>query len=274
LDDVKPLKVEEWLKDLPLRKKSKQHIRDLMRQVFTWAMKWELLDMDVNPMKLVSIKARPDEEPSTKRILTAEEFQQLLPLIPVPFRTMVLVAACLGLRVSEILGLQWGDIHWERLEIRIQRAVVLATVGKVKTPKSKSIMPLDPDLAALLLEYQRSTAPNALPEQWLFENPARGKPWRPSHIQQKWIRPAGLKVTGEDAVGTTFDIRSQVCFASSERMSRFNKNCCGTRTSIPLCKSTPKPPAPKSGKLSARLCGWFYRGGLNGRFWTCEKLTN
>jgi integrase len=201
LSDVKPFLVQEWLRFLPLRKKSKQHIRSLMRQVFTGAMMWELLDVQTNPMAIVRVKAGPDEEPKLKRILTPEEFQALLPLIPEPFRTMVLVAACLGLRVSEILGLQWGDIDWERLEINIRRAVVLGTVGKVKTPKSKSVMPLDPDLAVLLLEYKRSTAPQAWPERWAFENAERGKPWRASHIQSKWIRPAGLKVTGEDGIG-------------------------------------------------------------------------
>ena len=201
LSDVKPYLVQEWLRSLPLSKKSKQHIRSIMRQVFTWAMMWELLDINQNPMSLVRVKAGPDEEPKTKRILSPEEFQRLLPEIPEPFRTMVLVAGCLGLRVSEILGLQWGDIEWEKLEIRIQRAVVLGIVGKVKTPKSKSVMPLDPDLAALLLEYRRRKTVNPRPEQWVFENPARGIPWRPSHIQSKWIRPAGLKATGEDGIG-------------------------------------------------------------------------
>ena len=77
---------------------------------------------------------------------------------------------------------------------------MLGTVDKVKTQKSKSVMPLDPGLAALLLEYKGNTAPHAYPEQWVFENPARGKPWRPSHIQSKWIRPAGLQVTGENGI--------------------------------------------------------------------------
>jgi integrase len=172
-----------------------------MCQAFTWAMKWKLMDIHENPMRLVAVKAGLNEEPSIKRILTPGEFQSILPHIPEPFRTMVVVAACLGLRVSEILGLQWGDINWDSLEVHIRRAVVLGTVGQVKTPKSKSRMPLDPDLASLLLEYKRTTAPNASPDEWLFQNPARGKPWRPSHIQSKYIRPAGLKVTGEDGIG-------------------------------------------------------------------------
>jgi len=159
-------------------------------------MKWELLTMS-----LVRVKPRSDEEPTPKRILTAEEFRVLLALIPEPFHTMVLIAASLGLRVSEILGLLWGDLDWERLEIKIQRAIVLAKIGKVKTPKSKSVMPLDPELASLLLEYKRKTALESYPGQWLFENPLRGKPWRPSHIQSKYIRPADLKVTGEGGIG-------------------------------------------------------------------------
>jgi hypothetical protein len=45
-------------------------------------------------MSLVRIKARPDEEETPKRVLYAQEFRVLLPLIP--FRTMVLIAASLG----------------------------------------------------------------------------------------------------------------------------------------------------------------------------------
>jgi len=122
LTEVEPFLVEEWLRSLQLSKKSKQHIRSLMRQAFTWAMKWKLIEVAVNPMRLVSVKAGPNEEPKIKRILTPEEFQFMLPNIPEPFRTMVVVAACLGLRVSEILGLQWGDINWETLEVHIRRA--------------------------------------------------------------------------------------------------------------------------------------------------------
>ena len=37
---------------------------------------------------------------------------------------MVVTIACLGLRVSELLGLQWGDIDFKKLTVKIQRSVV------------------------------------------------------------------------------------------------------------------------------------------------------
>ena len=43
-------------------------------------------------------------------ILTPEQFQQICERLDEPFRTMVVIAMCLGLRVSEILALKWSDI--------------------------------------------------------------------------------------------------------------------------------------------------------------------
>ncbi len=54
--------------------------------------------------------------------MTVEEFGRLLPHLPEPFRTMCIVAMCLGLRVSEVLGLQWGDFDFEKLQVIIRRA--------------------------------------------------------------------------------------------------------------------------------------------------------
>jgi integrase len=40
-------------------------------------------------------------------VLTVKQYHSLLPVIPKPYGTMVVLAQCLGRRVSEILGLQW-----------------------------------------------------------------------------------------------------------------------------------------------------------------------
>ena len=60
-------------------------------------------------MELVTIQGstKRQEEP---RVLTREQFHKLLEQIDEePFRTMVLMDMCLGLRCSELLALKWLD---------------------------------------------------------------------------------------------------------------------------------------------------------------------
>jgi integrase len=121
---------------------------------------------------------------------------------PEPYRTMAYVAGCLGLRVSEIVGLQWGDIDFERLEVTIRRKVALQTVGKVKTTKSAATLPLDPQMATILLDHRRCLDKAPKPSDWLFPSPVRSDmPLSPTHVQSKHIAPLAKKVTGEDAIG-------------------------------------------------------------------------
>ncbi len=41
---------------------------------------------------------------------------------------MVIVAQCLGLRVSEIAALQWEDFDFERQQLLVQRSIVNGNV--------------------------------------------------------------------------------------------------------------------------------------------------
>jgi integrase len=79
------------------------------------------------------------------------EYFELLKHLDEPHRRMVLVAQCLGLRVSEILGLQWGDFSFENRSVLVQRSVVGGRVDDVKTEYSKDDVPLDARLAEALL---------------------------------------------------------------------------------------------------------------------------
>jgi integrase len=70
---------------------------------------------------------------------------------------MVLVAACLGLRASEIVGLQWGDFDWDTLTVLIQRGVVNGRSGDTKTEASRKALPVDSRLAEALLQWRKNT---------------------------------------------------------------------------------------------------------------------
>ena len=104
---------------------------------------------------------------------------------------MVLAAACFGLRVSEIIGLQWGGLDWENMTVLSQRSVVECQMGETKTEGSARPLPINPDLAARLRElHPRSTY--RAPGDWVFANDA-GRPRWQETILQRQLKPAASR---------------------------------------------------------------------------------
>jgi integrase len=121
-------------------------------------------------------------------VLCLEEVKALLVQLKEPYRTMVLVAVCLGLRVSEIMGLQWGDFDWENQTVLVQRSVVHGRVGDTKTEYSRRPMPLDAALARALWNWrERSMYP--MDSDWVFAND-QGKPRWQESILEDHLKPA------------------------------------------------------------------------------------
>ncbi len=151
MNAIKPIAVEDWLGGLDLAPKTRSHVRSLMHTIFQCAERWELTDK--NPIRLVRVRGGT-KRLKTPRVLTPEQFQSLLPLIREPYRTMVFVAGCLGLRVSEIVALQWGDFDFPERTLLVQRSIVHGRVGDVKTEYSRDSVPLDPALVEALMQHK------------------------------------------------------------------------------------------------------------------------
>ena len=193
---VKPMAVEDWLNHLKLAPKTKSHIKQLMHVIFECAMRWELTEK--NPISLVRVKGG-SKRLKHPRILSPEEFGRLAACVREPYRTMVMVAGCLGLRVSEIVGLQWGDFDFKNQTVLVQRGVVHGYVGDVKTEYSKDHLPLDSLLVEKLQEYRKRCYPTA--EGWLFANPATGKPYHQDQIQKNHLSKAATEAKIKGGVG-------------------------------------------------------------------------
>ena len=197
---VKPMAVEDWLRNLELAPKTKGHIRSLMHTIFQCAERWDLVDK--NPIKLVRVKGGT-KRLKTPRVLTPAEFDSLLPHLREPYRTMVLVAGCLGLRVSEIVALKWDDFDFDGLTLLVQRSIVHGRVGDVKTEYSRDCVPLDPALVQALTEHRKRSFIS--PDGWLFANPVTRKPFHQEEIQKRHIRKAGKSAEiGSDIGWHTF----------------------------------------------------------------------
>ena len=199
LDRVKPMAVEEWLRQMPLAPKSKANIRSLMYSMFKCAERWELIEMGKNPMALVRVK-EGSKRLTTPRVLTVKEYCKLLPHLKEPYRTMVIVAQCLGLRVSEIGALKWGDFDFQNLTLLIQRSIVHGRIGDVKTEYSRDLVPLDPKLALVLKDW-RQRAPFKGDADWLFANPRTGKPYHQEEIQKKHLKKAAIAASIGSEIG-------------------------------------------------------------------------
>jgi integrase len=196
LNAVKPMAVEDWLRELKLAQKTKGNIRSLMHTIFECAERWELVEK--NPINLVRVKGASKRQ-KTPRVLTPEQFCLLPPLIAEPYRTQVWIAGCLGLRPSEIMGLQWGDFDFEDMTLLIQRSIVHGREGEVKTEYSRDYVPLDSALVGILLEHRRRYYQT--PEGWLFANPTTGRPYHQDTIQQNHIRETGKDAGLGDGIG-------------------------------------------------------------------------
>ena len=199
LDRVKPMVVEKWFRDLELAPKTKAHIRSLMYVIFKCAERWDLAEMGKNPISLVRVK-NSSKRLKRPRILTVEQFTSMLPHLPEPYRTMVVIAQCLGLRVSEIMGLQWGDFDFKERTLLVERSVVHGQVDEVKTEYSRDHVPLDSRLAESVLAW-RSVAPAAGPDDWVFTSPMTGRPYHQDMIQKRHLTRAAVRAGIGNGVG-------------------------------------------------------------------------
>ena len=191
LSDIRPALVHSWFQSLKLQPVSKGHVRSLMRLLFDRATLWEYLPLERrNPLELVKIKkvTKRSKEPV---VISYKQFRAVVLKLPAHVNKMVVVSGCLGLRVSEILGLKWSDIDWKKRTITIQRSAYRGAIEDTKTVSSNAILPLDPLLAGLLQKWR--LAPD-VDSEWLFANPATGMPYYSPSLQQKWIRPAAESI--------------------------------------------------------------------------------
>ena len=143
--------VEDWLKNLSMAPKSKAHIRSVMHLMFECATRWELFNERRNPIALVRVKggSKRRQRPTS---FTVEEFELIVATLQEPWRTMVQIAQCLGLRVSEIAALQWDDFDFDKNQLLVQRSFVNGRVDDVKTEYSQDYVPLHPSLTEIVLK--------------------------------------------------------------------------------------------------------------------------
>ncbi len=185
--------VDQWLKEFKGSPKSKVHLRGLLSILIDYAMLIRAIPVGRNPLELVRIEgaSKRKKEP---RVLSLDDFVKLLAELREPYRTMAILAGSLGLRCSEIEGLQWQDIDAEKLTITLRRAVVSGIEDETKTPASKAVLPIDQMLLDVLERWRKQSEFTA-PTDWIFASPFMlgRKPYHGWSAQNQVLSPAGVR---------------------------------------------------------------------------------
>ena len=163
------------------------HYRNLLSKIFETAKKWGF-HSGPNPAAGVEL---PEKTPvREKHILELEQIPQLLGVLEKPVRTMVYLALLTGLRIGEILALNWASVDFAVGQIRVVRGYYRGLMGNPKTKCSRRSVPLPEVLRPILLRLREQTA---TPEELVFHT-SKGTPHNDSNLLHRDLKPAGRKL--------------------------------------------------------------------------------
>ncbi len=83
---------------------------------------------------------------------------------------MALLCCCLGLRISECLGLKWADVDWLNGKLLVERGIVCQQVDDVKTSESRKQLVMAGGLLKALQTWKQATQFSG-PDDWMFASP-------------------------------------------------------------------------------------------------------
>ena len=193
---IEPLEIEQWLKalkrDESLQNLTLDKVRRVMNLVYKHGQRYGLIPRseEANPMRFVRCKTTSGYE---AMILTPEQALAILKKLEEPERTLTLLAAATGLRISECLGLQWQDVGFETSQIHVRRTWTCGAIGLPKSKASQAPVPLHPSLAQFLQGWKDMT-PYSQPTDWVFPSSRKKgrQPRTANMLVEDHLRPAAV----------------------------------------------------------------------------------
>ncbi|HEU0019238.1 MAG TPA: tyrosine-type recombinase/integrase [Thermoleophilaceae bacterium] len=190
LAEVEPPDVRAFVGHLEAKGLSPSTVRSIvapLRAMFATAVEDGALR--ANPAREVRIagKSATDDEPA--RAMTRDELQRLLAEVPDEWRPFFELLAQTGLRISEALGLQWGDVQFgDRPMLQVRRQDCRGELGPLKTANSRRDIPLSPTMSRRLWRQRRGKAETAR----IFTTKT-GTPLSDRNVYQRVLQPAAKR---------------------------------------------------------------------------------
>ncbi|HET9283189.1 MAG TPA: site-specific integrase [Candidatus Angelobacter sp.] len=203
---IEPMEVQDHLDGLSRGLQPK--VRNIMSAIYRHSQKmgWLARTNEVNPMPWVSVSTTSDYE---ARHMTPQQAWSIAQALPLYEQSLVIADAATGCRISELLGLKWGDIDWKNNQIHIRRKWSRGRIGNPKSKSSKAPVPMHDMLAEVLKEWRKQT-PYAKDEDWVFPSLKLGgsQPRTASTMVSDYIRPTATKLGVIDETVKRFGFHS------------------------------------------------------------------
>jgi integrase len=185
-----------------LSPESVDKIRDVLSSVLRTAVDYGRLN--TNPVEKIRLKKR--KLTRAKPFIRVDQFYELLELLAEPYGSMVYVAVFTGLRVSEVAGLLWRNIHLDT--ITVEQRYSRGDWDEPKSEASKATIAVDDHVIERIQRLKtieivvragraqrRYKAVKADgPDDLVFQSVKTGTPMRDNVILSRHIKPAARKL--------------------------------------------------------------------------------
>ena len=169
LRKITATQIKVWMGGLTITPKRINNVLIPLRSILRDAFHDEIIERDISA-RIRNLSHRT-EEPNP---FTPSEIKSILEHADDQTRNLFQFAFWTGMRTSELIALEWGDIDFQRGVVRVSRASVRRIV---KVPKTQSgereIKLLAPALAALNAQKPFTLLAN----KRIFHNPKTNNPW-------------------------------------------------------------------------------------------------
>jgi integrase len=186
------------LQGTDLSPESVDKIRDVVSSVLRTAVDYGRLSS--NPAEKIRLKKRKLRR--TKPFLRREQFVALLGLIAEPYATMIYVAVFTALRVSELAGLRWRNVHAD--SITVEERYCRGDWDVPKSDASKATISVDEQVVGrihrlksveIVVRAGRSwrryrAVKSDGPDDLVFQSVVKGAPMHDNSILSRHIKPA------------------------------------------------------------------------------------
>jgi len=180
LSQIGTIDVQHYLAGMQRKKLTAATLRAhlvLLRSMLDHAVAWGYLAH--NPATTVKGPKLPHTEMDS---LTPEEVKSLLAACDDRHRALFSTAVMTGMRLGELLALQWDDVNWSGGTIRVRHSLYKGKFVEPKTSRSIRVIGMTNRLAAILLEHKLA-APYS-PYDLVFPTP-EGTPMDPANLRHR-----------------------------------------------------------------------------------------